>query len=80
LSETLVQIRVHGTVGVLPTNLQYACAVDSLHPVWVLEEWGQLFSLAVILLTAPLCSFTVYTEVNYAVDSNRELLFFCRSL
>ena len=80
LSETLVQIRAHGTVGGLTTNLQYACAVDSLHPVWVLEEWGQLFSLAVILLTAPLCSFTVYTEVNYATDSNRELLLFCRSL
>jgi hypothetical protein len=54
--------------------------VDSLHPIWVLEEWGQLFSLALILLTAPLCSFTVYTEVNYVAYSNWELLLFCRSL
>ena len=32
LSETLVQIRAHGTIGGLPTNLHYACAVDGLHP------------------------------------------------
>ena len=89
LSETLVQIRAHGKVGGLPINLQYACAVESLHPIWVLEEWGQLFSLAVILLTAPLVSFTVYTEIllcrapggdRFAAYSNWELFLFCRSL
>ena len=74
LSETLVQIRAQGTVGGLTTNLQYACAVDSLHSFPVFEVWGLLFSLAVILLTAPPCSFTVYSEVDYATDSNKDEL------